>query len=217
MLVGTTACLNVCAAEGAVQFPKTNAVLLACSHALASTPAVGAAYMSVLLAIYVQRRSGSLPRQEELEEELRRPPEIRLVQDLELEGVRLWGCIPKADVDVAVFGSGICINVDMARALEGTQDPYVELACKVLLCTTMAHEEMHLLNHRFFPELRLQKNPPDIGSVLGESGWAFEDLCFGSQVMVTWASQAHIGDFESIDRVTLRKPLSTATQHILSM
>lgn len=71
-----------------------------------------------------------------------------------------------------------------------------------MLSVTFAHERMHLLNHVFFPNFRLQNTPPGIGD--GESGWALEEELFGGHVRITWSSAAKIGVMDAIERVTLK-------------
>lgn len=53
--------------------------------------------------------------------ELRQDPEVRLLGDLKADGERLWGCTAEDDADIGKFGPGICLNEDVAKALEKTE------------------------------------------------------------------------------------------------
>lgn len=138
MLQGQTTCENVCHPEAKSSFPKTYALLHDCAKALQEDSISVQTYCLVLLVVILERKKlldvaarnerkagpRNLPSVDfhDIQEQLRRTPEVRIVDGLQSDDAgRLWGCIPQDEHDVEKFGTGICINADVVLALEATQ------------------------------------------------------------------------------------------------
>ncbi|KAJ7129264.1 hypothetical protein C8R44DRAFT_872554 [Mycena epipterygia] len=195
MLTGETECIDVCAPSAADAFPKTHVFLHAVANGLRNR--ADPSLPPVDLATDTTART--------VQQWLQQVPDVRLVRKLQYGGNRLWGCVAKSE-DVTRFGCGVCINSDVASVLEATNNAYLENCCKLLLSITLAHETVHWLTDLIWPDHRLERTPPGVGSVEGfsESGWALENSLSGGHIRVTWRSSAHEGDFNAVERVTLK-------------
>ncbi|KAJ7472367.1 hypothetical protein B0H11DRAFT_2038754 [Mycena galericulata] len=124
VLTGIIQCVNVCDKKYSLRYPKSHTILLACARALAN-PNIAAIYFSLLVQIQAHRNTShehhDLVDLQEVLRQLARDPEVELVRDLGSGSGRLWGCVAKHAADTFKFGEGICLNEDIAQALESTQ------------------------------------------------------------------------------------------------
>ncbi|KAJ7461524.1 hypothetical protein FB451DRAFT_484955 [Mycena latifolia] len=207
---------NIFTSAHAQRFPKTSQILADCANAL--TGGIFAdCFFLVLLDIVIQRRKARRESKsnvlqlssEDVRKHLSRvsqQPEVALVQGLKTEhGEQLWGCMPKDDTDVQNFGRTICINAELALALEAsTPGEYTERACMFMICITYVHETMHALHHHFLPPSH-DSLPKEV-STTNEWGWALEAKLFGGTIGVVWPVEAaERGDFGAIDHLTLER------------
>ncbi|KAJ7719087.1 hypothetical protein DFH07DRAFT_784723 [Mycena maculata] len=124
-LTGETECENVCPAivDENFKFPKTRGILLDTAKAMRRRTCI------LLFAITLNDIQLAHHRRDptyyvafdslaKVEAWLQPLPEVRLVRDLKGDGHRIWGCVPQSENNNRIFGEAICINSDMAHALE---------------------------------------------------------------------------------------------------
>ncbi|KAJ7621264.1 hypothetical protein FB45DRAFT_1092887 [Roridomyces roridus] len=188
-LSGTLICSNILAPVSSTRpqtFPATCAVLRQTLQTLRHPISPAIQYDGILCHIHTLTFNARL----------QKDPEISLVQGLkDSEGQWTLGCVPKDDSDRA---RGVCLNADVALALENETDHRLQNILKLLLSVTLINELTHLLKNHFLPHPNGAEN-----YVEAEAGWSLEKALLGGHIRVTWESVTEIGVVEKIARLSL--------------
>ncbi|KAJ7621265.1 hypothetical protein FB45DRAFT_138692 [Roridomyces roridus] len=215
-LSGLIICENVFEDPNAAQnFPATLSIVQQTMTALKESLAAHCTYASVLNSVGVLRRKYRMWSPEDTRTLLQNDPTIVLVRGLKAPGVGwLWGCVALQDADRAKYGEGICLNGDIALAMESdTTDPFLRDVCRTMFSVTVIRGMMHLLNHHAFPDKRLEPTPFAFGH--GNLGLELEDLLLDGHIAITWTSQPDIGDLSAVERVTVvQRPINNEYKEV---